>query len=138
MTVTIRKHLLQRTVECLMDLGKNRVPGTDALTIVRTKRAVGKVYGEYLETRDELIKQSDPPTENGWPDGTAPKELLDALTELMNEFAEIELEPLDLDGLVAAGIEVEPDSLGLLLDLGIVTDGSEPKLEAVKDEEEAA
>ena len=110
-----------------MDLGANRVPGTDALEIVRVKRTFGKCYGEFLEIRDELIKQSNPPSERGWPDGEAPQELMEALMELANEIQEVELTPLQLEKLVALDIAVEPDNLGLLLDLGVIEEKAELK-----------
>jgi len=108
---------LEAVLGAMIDITQNRLPGALAWEIVKTKREVAEALGTFMEARDGLIKSygdggAISQDHENWP------VFVVAFEELLQQEVTI-AGKIDIDRLIAANVEVKPDSLGLLDAVGL-------------------
>lgn len=117
----IKNQHLEKTLEALMEMSPNKMPGAVAMHVVRVKRAVAGAFADFMDAQTLLITQHGGTKEEGLTTKDAGwEEFHPEWMVLLAIETEVEAEPFTEEELFSNGAEYSPDALGLLDHIGLL------------------
>lgn len=121
--MNIKNGHMEDIINSLMDVSQNRLPGSMALQVARTKRAVAEQFADVMEARSDMIVAHGGTKDEGISaDHENWGSFVSEYNALMETETEVDTKPLPLADLIAEGTSFRPDSLGLLDFVGLLED----------------
>lgn len=123
----IKRSRIESTVAALRDIGQNRLPARFALKVARTMRAFHSEHSRLLEERNALIRSLSPNGRTIREGDPGFPEFQEVWGEELEKEVEIEVEEgcISLRHLLAKNPQVQPQSIAVLDEVGLLADDVE-------------